>query len=217
MLSMAASSSAGFDLLPAHWEVCEQLAREHGQVVDRRNWRLVVPMHLAETREQARADMRHGLLKLVRYFEKLGGENLRSIQTVDQAIDEWTENGLSLLGRAVIGTPEDAIERIEALQERSGGFGTILLLAHDTADRKSRLNSYELFANRVRPHLRGANRNRHESLDWFQRNSTTVVGDLKKAIGQTIADHEQERATRGEGVAWGDARDLLVGDDSDSD
>lgn len=213
MLSMAASSSAGFDLLPAHWDVCEQLAAEHGRSVDRRNWRLVVPMHLAETREQAYADMRHGLLKLVRYFEKLGSDEMKSIQTVDAAIEQWTERGLSLLGTAVIGTPDDAIERIEALRAQSGGFGTILLLAHDAADRRSRLDSYELFAKYVMPALARANQGRHESLDWFQRNSKTVVGDLKKAIGDTIEIHEKERVARGQGVAWGDARDLLVGED----
>lgn len=212
MLSMAASSSAGFDLLPAHWEVCEQLAEQHGKLVDRRNWRLVVPMHLAQTREQAYADVRHGILKLVRYFEKLGGADMKSIQTVEQAIEQWTERGLSLLGRAVIGTPDDAIERIESLAARSGGFGTILLLAHDAADRRSRLNSYELFSHYVMSSIRNANRSRHESLDWFQKNSATVIGDLKKAIGETIESHEKERQTSGKGVAWGDARDLLVGE-----
>ena len=213
MLSMAASSSAGFDLLPAHWDVCEQLAEEHGQTVDRRNWRLVVPMHLAETREQAYADMQHGLLKFIRYFERLGGEELKAIQTVEAAIELWTERGLSLLGRAVIGTPDDAIERIEALRAQSGGFGTILLLAHDTADRRSRLNSYELFAQYVMPALNRSNQGRRESLDWFARNSATVVGNLRTAIGKTIETHEKERAARGKGVAWGDARDLLVGED----
>jgi limonene 1,2-monooxygenase len=213
MLSMAASSSAGFNLLPAHWDVCEQLAEENGQRVDRRNWRLVVPMHLAETREQAFADMKHGLLKLIRYFERLGGEDLKPIQTLDAAIEQWTERGLSLLGRAVIGTPDDAIARIESLREQSGGFGTILLLAHDTADRRARLNSYELFAQYVMPALNRSNEGRHESLDWFERNSPSVVGDLRKAIGKTIGDHEAERALRGKGVAWGDARDLLVGED----
>lgn len=213
MLSFAATSSEGFDLLPAHWDVCEQLAEEYGQSVDRRNWRLTVPMHLAETREQAYAEMEHGILKLVRYFEKLGGEEMRTIHSVDAAIEHWIENGLSLLGRAVIGTPDDAVERIEALQKQSGGFGTILLLAHDGADPQSTLKSYELFANYVTPALRNSNRHRHESLDWFSTHSATIVRDLRNAIGQTVEAHEEERRKRGRGVAWGDARDLLVGDD----
>ncbi len=215
MLSFAASSSAGFDLLPSHWDVCEQLAKEHQQSVDRRNWRLVVPMHIAETRERARADVAHGILKLVRYFERLGGEDLKSVQTVDEAIEQWTENGLSLLGRAVIGTPDDAVEKIEALQEQSGGFGTIMLLAHDCADPERTLESYSLFARDVMSQINATNRNRHLSLDWFENNSAQIVGELRDAIGKTVEAHEAERRERGDGVAWGDARDLLVGQDGD--
>ena len=215
MLSMAASSAAGFDLLPSHWALCEEKAKEHGQDVDRRNWRLVVPMHLAETREQAYADMSHGLLKLVRYFEKLGGEEMRALQTVEDAVEHWVSKGLSLLGRAVIGTPDDAVERIEALQAQSGGFGTILLLAHDCASPERTRNSYDLFARYVMPNVRGANRLRHESLDWFSQNSEAIVGDLRRAIGQTVETHEAERQERGRGVSWGDARDLLVGNEEE--
>jgi limonene 1,2-monooxygenase len=213
LLSMAATSGQGFDVLPAHWALCEEVAREHGQRVDRRHWRLVVPMHLAETREQAHADMAHGLLKLVRYFEKLGAEDLAEIHTLDAAIEQWTERGLTLLGRAVIGTPDDAVERIRALEAQSGGFGTILLLAHDCASPRRTRESYELFARSVLPRLRDANRNRIESLEWFRANSKRIVGDLRQAIGQTIADHEAERRAGGSSVAWGDARDLLVGED----
>lgn len=213
LLSFAASSAAGFDLLPAHWDLCEEVAAEHGQSVDRGHWRLVVPMHLADTREQAEADVAHGILKLVRYFERLGGEDMKPIRTVDQAVEHWREHGLSLLGRAVIGTPDEAIARIRALSQRSGGFGSILLLAHDAADPERTAHSYGLFARYVLPALRESNRLRHESLDWFADHSTTIVGDLRRAIGQTVEAHEAERRRRGEGVAWGDARDLLVGDD----
>lgn len=217
MLSMAATSGEGFDLLPSHWAVCEEFAREHGHHVDRTNWRLVVPMHLAETREQARADMGHGLLKLVRYFERLGNDELPYSKSLDAALEQWTERGLTLLGRAVIGTPEDAVARIEDLEKQSGGFGTVLLLAHDCASPAATLHSYELFATQVMPALRQANRGRIESLDWFSRNSERIVGDLRKAIGDTISEYEAERKARGTGVAWGDARNLLVGDDDPKD
>ena len=216
MLSMAASGGEGFELLPSHWAVCEQFASEHGQPVDRTNWRLVVPMHLAETREQARADMGHGLLKLVRYFEKLGNADLPFSKSVDAAIDQWCNEGLLLLGRAVIGTPEDAVARIEELEKQSGGFGAILLLAHDCADPVATRRSYELFASYVMPALRQANRGRSESLDWFRNNSERIVGDLRQAIGNVISEHEKERSERGSGVAWGETKGLLVGDDDEA-
>ncbi len=216
MLSLAATSGEGFDILPRHWDVCEAMAEESGQHVDRRNWRLVAPMHLAETREQARADMEHGLLKLVRYFGRLGNQELPYEHSVDAAIEQWTERGLTLLGCAVIGTPDDAVAQIRRLEERSGGFGTFLLVAHDCADPQRTRKSYELFAHYVIPALRDANRNRSASLEWFRRNSRRVVGDLRKALGNAIEVHEEERRKAGKGVAWNDARDLLVGDDSNS-
>ena len=39
--------------------------------VDRRKWRLVGPMHLAETEAQARADVEFGLAQWIDYFEKV--------------------------------------------------------------------------------------------------------------------------------------------------
>ncbi len=213
MLSMAATSSEGFDALPLHWEVCESIAKENDRDVDRRNWRLVAPMHLAETREEAERDMEYGLLKLVRYFERLGNETLPFSHTVEAAIEQWREHGLTLLGRAIIGTPDDAVEQIRSLQERSGGFGAFTILAHDCASPEKTAKSFDLFARYVIPALRDANRNRAESLEWFRENSGRVVGDLRQAIGKSIEEHEQERRETGRGVAWGDARDLLVGED----
>ena len=212
MLSMAASGAEGFQALPAHWAACEQLANEHDQRVDRSNWRLVVPMHLSETRAQAVADMEFGVLNLIRYLEKLGGQKLPFGVSVDAAVEQWTERGLTVFGKAVIGTPDDAVAQIERLYKQSGGFGTLLLLAHDCADPQKTLKSYELFARYVMPEINRTNRNRHESLEWFSRNSELIVGSLRDALGKAIQDHEAERAARGgEGVAWGDARDLLVG------
>ena len=56
LLRLVSPWLTGFEQLPKHWQVCEEKAAEHGQQVDRANWRCVVPMHIAETREQARAD-----------------------------------------------------------------------------------------------------------------------------------------------------------------
>ena len=177
-----------------------------------REWRCVVPMHLAETREQARADMEHGLLKLVRYFEKLGGEDLAPIRTLDAAIEQWTERGLTLFGARSSEPPTTRCPDSRA--------GTAVRGLRDDSPAGPRLRepdatlaSYELFARNVLPALRDENRGRVESLEWFDKHSKKIVGELKVAIGNVIEEHEAERKKRGRGVAWGDARDLLVGDD----
>src|SRR2546428_14181535 len=42
------------------WSVAEASATEHGQTVRREEWRLVLPVHLAETRAEAINDLRLG-------------------------------------------------------------------------------------------------------------------------------------------------------------
>src|SRR5262249_45584423 len=54
MLTLNATQVAGVDIFRSHWAVAEEQAAEHGTTIDRRNWRLAGPMHLAPTEEQAR-------------------------------------------------------------------------------------------------------------------------------------------------------------------
>ena len=68
MLSIAATAKQGMDLLAHHWATWEEVALEHGHVADRSKWRLVGPMHLADTREQAERDVEYGIAEFSRYF-----------------------------------------------------------------------------------------------------------------------------------------------------
>jgi limonene 1,2-monooxygenase len=204
LLSLAASLPGAFDQLPKHWAVAEEKAAEHGQTVDRRNWRLVVPMHLAETREQARADMEHGTLRLSRYMSQLGGGNRAPyMSSTDAMIDEWTNNGLVIFGKLTLGTPDDMIAEIERVEKKSGGFGTLLLLSHNCANPEATNKSYELFARYVMPAVNDMNRARRDSLDWAAQNSPKFMGAMMSGISKAIEAHEVERSERGgEGTAW---------------
>ena len=48
----------GGETLSDFWNIAEKTATEHGKTVSRENWRLVLHVHLAETREQALAEVR---------------------------------------------------------------------------------------------------------------------------------------------------------------
>src|SRR3974377_1895249 len=54
-------------------------------------------------------------------------------------------------GRGGIGTPDDAFLVLENFWSKTGGFGCILLLAHDWAEWEATKRSYELFARHVLP------------------------------------------------------------------
>src|SRR5882757_1337564 len=71
MLSVAATAKQGMDLLAQHWNTWEEVAHEHGHVADRSKWRLVGPMHLADTREQAARDVEYGIAEFSRYFKHI--------------------------------------------------------------------------------------------------------------------------------------------------
>ncbi|API59701.1 hypothetical protein BSL82_10530 [Tardibacter chloracetimidivorans] len=153
ILSLNASMSASMNFLKTNWGIAEDEAAQHGQTVDRRNWRLVCPMHIAETREQARRDVRDGLARWAWYNSKINALGIipEGADTVDQQIEVLIENGF-----AVIGTPDDAAAQIARLWEHSGGFGTFLLWSHDWANREATWRSYALFGTEVAPRFRGS-------------------------------------------------------------
>ncbi len=71
LLSIGATSAGGFDALGLHWDVMEERSAEFGTTVDRSKWRLVGPVHLADTKEQAIADVEFGLAEWVDYFQRV--------------------------------------------------------------------------------------------------------------------------------------------------
>jgi limonene 1,2-monooxygenase len=56
VLSIASNSTEGIAALPTQWGFAEEAAAANGQTVDRRSWRVMMSWHIAETREQARAE-----------------------------------------------------------------------------------------------------------------------------------------------------------------
>ena len=57
--------------------------------------------------------------------------------------------------RWIIGTPDDAVEWIENMQQETGGFGGVMLSAHEWMTTPTIKRSMELFARYVIPHFRG--------------------------------------------------------------
>ena len=184
LLSFAASVPAGYNALHSNWGVCEASAAEHGQAVDRRNWRIVAPIHLAPTREQAEAEVRDGVFQFAKVLEKYQAMGpVEWAESPEAALHHWRDNGFTAFGMGVIGTPDDAIARIEDFVAQSGGgFGNFLILAHNTADWNATLRSYDLFARYVVPHFRRANASRHASLDWCHDNAQAYFPGMIKSI-----------------------------------
>jgi limonene 1,2-monooxygenase len=192
MLSIAATARQGMDLLAQHWATWEEVALEHGHVADRSKWRLVGPMHLAETREQAERDVEYGIAEFSRYFAHLLPAGPVQGDTPAEIIANNHQSGF-----AVIGTPEDAVAKIEELVEASnGGFGAFLLFDHDWAPPAAKLHSYELFAEYVMPHFTGQLAGPAASQDWVIGSGTEFMDRAAHAIGKSIQDHAAEQAAK---------------------
>ncbi len=201
MISVAASSPEGFRQLSNHWDICEAKAAEHGRTVSRENWRIVTPFHVAETREHAFADLRFGLMDMMKYFRKFGGSAFPTANSFEEAVNIWTGGGLGAFGVGVVGTPDDLADHIGKLQAQSGGFKTFLALAHNAADFTATKKSYELFARHVMPRFQHSNNNRTPSLDWAAAHADRFMPSYIGGIQKAIADHEAETAARAKAAA----------------
>jgi len=188
LLSLGATSQGGYNALAPNWEIYERKAKENNQPIDRSNWSLVGPMHIAETREQAFANVRYGLDDWITYFRDVAALPVAPQDGGDPA-EALVESGL-----AVIGTPEDAIAQIQRLQEQSGGFGAFLHMAHNWADWEATQKSYQLFARHVAPVFQSTNENRSASYNWAGSNHESFMNAAGGAIMKEIEKDEQEKA-----------------------
>ena len=188
LLSIGATSTGGFNALAANWQICTDKAAEYGQEVSRSAWRLVGPVHVAETREKARENVRFGLQNWLRYFLEVAALPLAPPGSLDNAIDALIGSGL-----AVIGDPSDAIAQLERLEKQSGGFGCFLHMAHNWADWAETKRSYELFARYVMPRFQRTNENREASMAWAAQNRPTFIGAMGNAINAEIQKHVAEQ------------------------
>jgi limonene 1,2-monooxygenase len=187
MLCVAATVAQGYDALDVNWRAANEVAARRGSTMDPSRLRLVGPMHLAETREQARKDVRFGIDKWVDYFSKISPLTLQGVEGHGDIVDRLVSSG-----RAAIGTPDDAIAAIEKLEQKQGHFGALLLLAHNWASFEATKKSYELFARHVLPRFNGANLGREGSLGWVTAHSDEFMGAAVNAAMATIQKHAAE-------------------------
>src|SRR5438876_766500 len=116
IISIGSLSEEGLNALPTQWGFAEAAAAEHGQTVDRKNWRVLLSWHIAETREQARAEARDGLMRHNNEYitETLQRPGARHFKNADEAVEK---TAFAPGAVATIGTPGDPVARIQSLPE----------------------------------------------------------------------------------------------------
>jgi limonene 1,2-monooxygenase len=189
---LSISSPRGDMTLNDFWKIAEQTAAEHGKTVSRDEWRLVLHTHLADTREQAFADIQsRGAAYWRDYFEGTMGFP-RPFESDRLNIAE----GMNERHIWCIGTPDDLVENIHRLDESSGGFGGLLIQQVDWATREQVMHSFELIARYVKPRFQGS----LDGLAASQREAERVALEVRSlrdnAIGRARAAYEEGKASQ---------------------
>lgn len=126
----------------------------------REKLRLVAPVHIAETREQARANIRFGFDGWINYFNTVSPVGYSTAGAVGDPIDYLIEQGTIM-----VGTPDDALAMMGRIREKQGDFGCFLHNAHNWADFEATKKSYELWQRYVMPVVQRLNDQRIAAFD----------------------------------------------------
>jgi limonene 1,2-monooxygenase len=186
VLSIGAGLPGGPQALAGQWKIAEETAARHGTRMDRKDWRVVVNVHVAEDDEQALREVQRGERhETITYFEETLG---RPPGRADDPLREGVRMGTTL-----VGTPDTVVRGIERLLGYSqGGFGGLLFRAHEWANREQTLRSYELFARYVMPRFQGSPATLQASNEWARANRKTIFGPNVEAVRRAYLDAGRE-------------------------
>ena len=193
IISIGSLSQEGLNALPTQWGFAEAAAAKHGRTVDRKNWRVLLSWHIAETREKAREQARDGLFR--HHNEYITGTlqrpGAKPFKTPDQAVDLTAHADGAV---ATIGTPDDLVTRIKQVVEMSGGFGTVVGFVHDWANPEHTMRSWDMVARYVVPeingYLAGLRKSREfvaTNREYFERAREAVMAKITENEAAAVA------------------------------
>lgn len=166
------------------WKIAEETAEKHKQTVDRNEWRIVLHVHLADSKKDAIEQVRERSASYqYDYFHQTMGMPFDYEGPKEKIVDYMTQNGAWC-----VGTPDDLIAKIHELNEQSGGFGGFMIQATEWGTREQVLHSYELIARYVMPHFQGSLTNLQTSQKWSEDHREELQSlknvSIEKAMSQ---------------------------------
>ncbi len=172
--------------LRAQWRIGEEAAAAAGKTLRREEWSLVIPIHLAETRREAFDSAREGAAaELLDYFGTVLGRPCPVEGPRERVIEQMAASGTW-----IVGTPEDCVAGIRRYQEATGGFGAVLLWAHNWASREATRRSYELLARYVMPRFQGSLAGVEASSAWAAAHAAEFRSRAQQAVEQAHQEFE---------------------------
>ncbi len=188
IISIGSLSEEGLNALPTQWGFAESAAAKHGTVVDRKNWRVLLSWHIAETREKAMAEARDGLFR--HHNEYVAGTlqrpGAKPFTTPDEAVEKTAYSKGAV---ATIGTPDDLVQRVKSVLDISGGFGTVVGFVHDWANPENTMRSWDMVARYVVPEINGYLAGLRKSREFVATNRQ-YFDRAKEAVMAKITENE---------------------------
>jgi limonene 1,2-monooxygenase len=185
LLSVAGVDNTGFERT---WGWAEEGAAESGRTISREHWKVVVPIHVSESRKQALVEVQEGY-ELRAYT---GDAKNPAAAGPGLFAGAGTLENQAERGSALIGSPDDVVKSIETIIERSGGIGGILGLAHEWASTEATNRSFELFARYVAPRFQSQLEPIYQSRDWVEEHMREVFGGTLPAMAKAFTDAGKE-------------------------
>mgnify|MGYP001320613962 FL=1 len=188
VISIGGMASQGLKSLARQWEFAEESALKHGTAIDRKNWRILMSWHIAESRDQAREEAKDGLLIHNNEYttRALRPDDGQIFKTADEAVDAVAFSGV---GNAVIGTPDDLINKIQEMIDVTGGFGAVIGFVHDWANRENTKKSWDLVARYVIPEINSMLADYRDSIEFVVNNRETWKRATDARLSN-VAEHE---------------------------
>jgi len=192
IISIGSLSEEGLNSLPTQWGFAEAAAAKHGQTVDRKDWRVLLSWHIAETREKARAEAKDGLFR--HHNEYITATLQRPGAVAFKSPDEAVDRTAFVPGAvSTIGTPDDLVARIKSVLEMSGGFGTVVGFVHDWANPENTMHSWDMVARYVVPEINGYLAKLRESREFLATNRE-YFNRAREAVMAKITENEAAAA-----------------------
>lgn len=133
-----------------NWAKIEAAAKQAGKVANKRDVYLPINLHLAESRDKALENIREGSShERFDFSTKVSGSPLPPVSR-----EQWPEH-LASRPTDIIGTPDEAIEKISRLIALTGA-GSLLIGSKEWANREATWKSFELFSRYVMPEFQNS-------------------------------------------------------------
>jgi len=154
--SPMSSSLLSATYLPAHWDQVAEGAAKAGKSADRSQWRVARDIFVGPTpaiaRERARETLGRNYEKH-QYWSRVGTIQIETTKLDPSMADEAVNVDYMMENVWIVGDPQECADKIRALYEVTGGFGSLLTITADSDDPSWDHESLRLLAEEVGPRI----------------------------------------------------------------